>query len=93
MALSIKNSANRYGLASIALHWVMALVIIGMYPLGLYIDSLGYATDLNRIGSYLGAMAQSNADVGAEVTPPQADRETAQILGSRVAAAAQRWKQ
>ena len=42
MALSIKNSHNRYGLGAIALHWVMALVIIGMYPLGLYIDSLGY---------------------------------------------------
>jgi len=53
----------------------------------------GAETDLNRIGSYLGAMAQSNADEGAEVTPPQADRETAQILGARVAAAARRWKQ
>jgi len=42
MALSIKNSHNRYGLATITLHWVMALVIISMYPLGLYIDSLGY---------------------------------------------------
>ena len=42
MAISIKNSASRYGLASITLHWVMALTIIGMYPLGLYIESLGY---------------------------------------------------
>jgi len=50
-------------------------------------------TDLNRIGSYLGAMAQSNADEGADVTPPQADRDTAQTLGVRVAAAAKRWKQ
>jgi len=56
-------------------------------------SSQGDATDLNRIGSYLGAMAQSNADEGAEVAPPQADRETAQILGARVAAAAKRWKQ
>lgn len=56
-------------------------------------SSQGNATDLNRIGSYLGAMAQSNADEGADVTPPQADRDTAQILGARVAAAAKRWKQ
>lgn len=42
MAISIKNSASRYGLAPITLHWVMALTIIGMYPLGLYIESLGY---------------------------------------------------
>lgn len=42
MALSIKNSSNHYCLAAISLHWLMALIIIGMYPLGLYIDSLGY---------------------------------------------------
>lgn len=42
MALPLKNSPSQYGLGSIALHWIMALVIIGMYPLGLYIDSLDY---------------------------------------------------
>jgi len=42
MAIPLKNSQNQYGLGTIALHWVMALVIIGMYPLGLTIDSLGY---------------------------------------------------
>jgi len=42
MAISIKNTRARYGLAAISLHWLMALIIIGMYPLGLYIDSLGY---------------------------------------------------
>lgn len=56
-------------------------------------SSQGDETDLNRIGSYLGAMAQSNADEGAEITPPQADRQTAEILGARVAVAAQRWAQ
>lgn len=56
-------------------------------------SSQGSPEDLNRIGSYLGAMAQSNADEGAEVTPPQADRATAEVLGARVAAAARRWKQ
>ncbi|MEZ5525809.1 MAG: cytochrome b [Pseudomonadales bacterium] len=42
MAISLKNTSNRFGMLSITLHWVMALAIIGMYPLGLYIDSLGY---------------------------------------------------
>ncbi|MEH6576150.1 MAG: flavodoxin family protein [Amphritea sp.] len=56
-------------------------------------SSQGSTADLNRLGSFLGAMAQSNADEGAEVTPPQADRDTAQALGARVAAAAKRWKQ
>ncbi|TCK08722.1 cytochrome b [Marinobacterium mangrovicola] len=40
--VSLRNSANRYGLVTILIHWVMALAIIGMYPLGLYIDSLSY---------------------------------------------------
>jgi len=42
MAILIKNTRVRYGLVAISLHWLMALIIIGMYPLGLYIDSLGY---------------------------------------------------
>jgi len=42
MAISIKNTRARYGLAGISLHWLMALIIIGMYPLGLTIDSLDY---------------------------------------------------
>ncbi len=52
-------------------------------------SSTGKSTDLNRVGSYLGAMAQSNADEGAEVVPPEADRQTARELGRRVAHTAQ----
>ncbi len=55
-------------------------------------SSQGSTTDLNRLGSFLGAMAQSNCDQCAELTPPQSDRDTAQALGARVAAAAQRWQ-
>ena len=54
-------------------------------------SSQGSADDLNRIGSYLGAMAQSNADQSAEQVPPQSDRDTARHLGKRVAQAALRW--
>lgn len=42
MAIPIKNSRNSYGLGSITLHWLMALTIIGLYPLGLYIETLDY---------------------------------------------------
>ncbi|EGG99021.1 Cytochrome B561 [gamma proteobacterium IMCC2047] len=42
MITAIRNTRARYGLAAIGLHWLMALIIIGMYPLGLYIDTLGY---------------------------------------------------
>lgn len=42
MALPIKDSSSTFGLGSILLHWIVALTIIGMYPLGLYIDTLSY---------------------------------------------------
>lgn len=48
-------------------------------------SSKGSPEDLNRIGSYLGAMAQSNTDEGADVAPPLSDQETAKALGRRVA--------
>ena len=38
----LRNTRSRYGWVAIALHWVMGLTILGMYPLGLYIDSLTY---------------------------------------------------
>jgi NAD(P)H dehydrogenase (quinone) len=41
--------------------------------------------DLNRVGGFLGAMAQANADQPADVAPPQSDRDTAQHLGKHVA--------
>lgn len=39
---------------------------------------------INRIGSFLGAMAQSEND-SPEITPPIGDLKTAEFLGSRVA--------
>ncbi len=46
---------------------------------------------LNRVGAFLGLAAQSD-NVGPDVSPPAGDRETARLLGVRVAEAAQRWK-
>lgn len=45
---------------------------------------------VNRLGSFLGAMAQS-ADAGPDETPPEGDLATARSLGSRVAAVTARW--
>lgn len=56
-------------------------------------SSSGSVEDLNRLGASLGAMAQSNVDESAEVVPPQADLDTAQRLGERVAKCAQRWSE
>lgn len=55
-------------------------------------SSEGSAEDLNRLGSFLGLMTQSNADQSAEEVPPISDHRTAQVLGQRVAEAAQRWQ-
>ncbi len=48
--------------------------------------------DLNRIGSFIGLMTQSNADEGPDVVPPSADRKTAELFGKRVAEVAVRWR-
>ena len=45
----------------------------------------GSSEDLNRLGSWLGAMAQSNVDASPEVSPPAADLRTASALGKRIA--------
>lgn len=55
-------------------------------------DDTSAATDVeNRLGSFIGAMAQAAND-SAEVTPKAGDRATAASLGARVAGAAARWK-
>lgn len=54
-------------------------------------DDTSAATDVeNRLGSFIGAMAQAAND-SAEVTPKTGDRATAHSLGARVARAAARW--
>ena len=55
-------------------------------------SSKGSVEDLNRLGSYLGAMAQSNADQGPDQGPIPSDLKTAEYLGNRVASLAARFK-
>ncbi len=54
-------------------------------------SSGGSVNDLNRLGSSIGAMAQSNVDEPPEAQPPQADLDTARRLGERVATSVLRW--
>lgn len=54
-------------------------------------NSGGSVEDLNRLGSSLGAMAQSNVDEGSDVAPIASDLETARRLGQRVAESVKRW--
>lgn len=48
-------------------------------------SSAGSNADLNRLGIWLGAGAQSNVDEGPETAPPASDLATARHLGRRVA--------
>jgi len=48
-------------------------------------SSNGSVDDMNRLGSWLGAMAQSNGDEGPDLSPIESDLKTASYLGQRVA--------
>ncbi|NEA32118.1 flavodoxin family protein [Streptomyces sp. SID13031] len=61
----------------------MIWVGLDIYP-G-WAESTASIEDLNRLGSYIGAMAQSDADLSAEKAPPETDLRTAAALGARVA--------
>lgn len=66
----------------------MIWVGLDLYP-G-WAESTASIEDLNRLGSWLGAMAQSDADLSAEKAPPETDLRTAAALGARVARVTQR---
>ena len=48
-------------------------------------STTGSENDLNRLGFWLGAGAQSNTDQGPDLAPPEADLRTAEHLGRHVA--------
>lgn len=97
LAAGFTNSAGVNGdklhtLASLSLFAMqhsMVWVGLGLTPGN--ITAQGSPEDLNRLAGFLGAMAQSNADVGPEVAPAGSDLRTAAHLGRRVAEAAARW--
>lgn len=98
LAAGFTNSASQSGdkLSSLVQLAVFAaqhgMVWIGLGLLPGNNSSTGSVEDINRLGSFLGAMAQSNADQGPEHGPPPADLKTAELLGERVARAAIRWR-
>jgi len=91
VAAGFSNSGSRSGdklatLIQIALfaaqhgmHWVN----LGLPPANN--SSTGSESDLNRLGFFLGAGAQSNIDQGPDLAPPESDLSTARHLGTRVA--------
>jgi NAD(P)H dehydrogenase (quinone) len=75
-------------LAVFAAQHGMIWVGLDIYP-G-WAESTASIEDLNRLGSWMGAMAQSDADLSAEKAPPATDLRTAAALGARVARITQR---
>lgn len=53
--------------------------------------STSTAASINRMGSWLGVMGQSNGDQGLELAPSRGDLQTASRLGERLARVTQRW--
>ena len=95
LASGFTNSAKKSG---DKLNTLMSLSIFaaqhGMQWVGLDIDggwatSKGSSEDFNRLGSWLGAMAQSNGDT--DEGPSASDLRTAAYLGKRVATLAKQW--
>ncbi|MFV2195837.1 flavodoxin family protein [Nocardiopsis sp. LOL_012] len=98
LAAGFTNSAGANGnkdnaltaLSVLAAQHGMLWVPLGLLPGGEY-TSGGSRDDLNRLGGFTGAMAQSSSDLGPDTTPIDSDLRTAEHLGSQVAGAALRF--
>ena len=51
--MQFKNDSSNYGLVSITLHWVMAVVIVGLFALGYWMCGLSYYDEWYRFGPYI----------------------------------------
>ncbi len=96
LAAGFTNSASFNGdkantlieLVTFAAQHAMIWVPLSLLPSN---SSKSERNDLNRMGSSLGAMAQSDSDVSAEIAPPPGDLATASYLGKHVAELALRF--
>jgi NAD(P)H dehydrogenase (quinone) len=77
-------------LAVLAAQHGMVWVSTGLLP-GTAAGKTG-PQDINRLGSFLGAMAQAENAPAGEANPPAGDHLTVRHLGHRVAEAARRWQ-
>jgi NAD(P)H dehydrogenase (quinone) len=97
IAAGFTNSASQNGdklnsLVQIAIFAMQhGMVWVGLDLLPGNNSSKGSIRDLNRMGSFIGAMAQSDSDAAPETAPIDSDRRTAEHLGRRVAETALRF--
>jgi multimeric flavodoxin WrbA len=98
LAAGFTNSSSQSGdKLSTLIEMMLFAMQHGMVWIGLGLlpgnnSSTGSTDDLNRLGSFAGAMAQSNNDQGPDLAPPESDLKTAAFLGERVAKLASRMK-
>ena len=98
IAAGFTNSASQSGdklntlidLAVFAAQMGMIWVGVGDPPGNNW--SGGSRDDVNRLGTWLGAMSQSNGDQPATEEPPASDRSTASRFGRRVALITRRFR-
>lgn len=97
LAAGFTNSGAQHGdklnsLVSMALFAAQhGMIWVGLDLMPGNSSSTGSVNDLNRHGSWLGVMTQSNNDQGADLTPIRSDLDTASYLGRRVALTAGRF--
>lgn len=88
-ALNGDKLQSLYSMFNLSQQHGMIWVGLGLMPGNNH--SKGSMEDLNRLGAFGGAFAQSNADEGPDKAPPKSDRLTAKCLGQRVAEISVRW--
>ena len=96
IAAGFTNSASMNGDKVQTLNYLFALsmqqgmvwVGTGMMPAN---SKAAQRNDVNWLGAFSGAMAQSPSDSSPEEGPPPGDLETARLFGARVAETAARW--
>ncbi|PKH49921.1 NADPH-dependent FMN reductase [Tenacibaculum sp. Bg11-29] len=98
LAAGFTNSASRAGdKLNVLLQFTVFAAQHGMHWINLGLppannSTTGSENDLNRNGYWLGAAAQSDADLGPELAPSNSDLKTGEHLGARVTTAALQFK-
>ena len=49
----LRNTASGYGLMAILLHWLVALVVFGLFTLGVWMTGLTYYDEWYKTGPYI----------------------------------------
>ncbi|WMS40989.1 flavodoxin family protein [Acuticoccus sp. MNP-M23] len=88
-SLTGEKQSTLIQMQGLAAQHMMVWISLGLMPGNN--SSTGSSDDLNRLGSAIGAMAQSNVDEGPDACPPESDRLTGEHLGKRVAAFSKTW--